>query len=693
MSRLSKTLALVVGAIFLLIAALFSFVLWFIDPNSYKPQLEQAAREQGVELQLVGDLGLAVFPRLALTVGEIHFSSAAHNLPESSLASAALALDWSALLRGQVAVNALKIRAADVHFTRLEQASALAAPGLTADKPQSSATGDLAVAIDHIEIEDSRFTLNSGEAKTVLNNINFESRNINTQGRPFPLKTAFSYLTDANREDANAKPVQVQTQLQASFDGNSQQLYLKEIQADVKELLALPITLIGNANVNLATQEVNVHELKASVGTLALSGEMRVEHYRDNPTASGAIGLGAEELKTTLATLAGKEILTSNPGALQNLAASSQFRVTETGLQLDNIKLTLDDSNFQGTLNMTMAAPKNLQLNLHGSSLTFDDYLAPETAQGSEPTEATSGGQALFAPLLAAIAFLDGGNGTMLLSLDSLVAGGTTLTTPSLDISLAGKNVSINGLKTGIFGGEINAQAAIDLHGELPQLTFKQTAAHIDLLAALEHFTEDAKLSGTLDFNIEGSTKGTDKQALWNNLQGAGNLNIANPQLAAVNLEQSYCELAALVEKTPPRSEPWPQGTALNNLHSQFTLNGPILHLADYSTGVGNLKVRGDGDIDLDKEKFAVRVITRLEGETTSPEGCAVKSKRIRDRDIPLLCKDKFAKANARSCKPDPEFVQQLLQKELFDKLIDKDGNGNEKTKALEGLLKGLFKN
>ena len=111
--------------------------------------------------------------------------------------------------------------------------------------------------------------------------------------------------------------------------------------------------------------------------------------------------------------------------------------------------------------------------------------------------------------------------------------------------------------------------------------------------------------------------------------------------------------------------------------------------LQNYNTGLGNLKIRGDGTINLGKEKFAIKVITRLEGDRTSETGCAVKSRKVRDRDIPLLCKDKFAKAGKSSCQPDPDFVKKLLQKELLDKFIKPDKDGKEK--PLESLLKGLF--
>src|SRR5690606_29294572 len=159
-----------------------------------------------------------------------------------------------------------------------------------------------------------------------------------------------------------------------------------------------------------------------------------------------------------------------------------------------------------------------------------------------------------------------------------------------------------------------------------------------------------------------GSTRGATKDALLANLAATGNLDIDNLHLASVNVEQSYCELAALVEKPPAREQPWAVGTDLNRFTSVFRIQGQTLELTDYNTGVGNLKVRGDGTMLLADQSLASRVIGRLEGDRTSATGCAVKSKRVRDKDIPLLCEDTFADAGARSCKPDPDFVEDLLK-------------------------------
>ena len=82
---------------------------------------------------------------------------------------------------------------------------------------------------------------------------------------------------------------------------------------------------------------------------------------------------------------------------------------------------------------------------------------------------------------------------------------------------------------------------------------------------------------------------------------------------------------------------------------------------------------------------------TRLNGDRTSENGCVVESTKLRNRDIPLRCKDSFAKAGAGSCRPDGDIVKKLATDKILEKIGDKSRLNEETGKTVEGLLKGLF--
>jgi len=446
--------------------------------------------------------------------------------------------------------------------------------------------------------------------------------------------------------------------------------------------------------VDLGNQTASLNTIKGNLGTIHFSGNIIATDLDSSPALTGKLEIDSSNLLSTLNKLAGTEISTTNPDVLKKITATTNFAATADNLSLDDLKLTLDSTEFQGNLRLRMSAPRNLYAAIQGTHLNLDHYQAPPAENDKKAgNNAANDNAALFAPLLAPLAILEGGKGNIYLSLETLIANGIAITAPEFSLQANGKQVNIHDLKLGVFGGQVSADIAANLAGAKPRLTFNKQVSNIDIQQAQRQFSDNAHLSGSLTMTVSGTSQGDTATDLMNNLSAAGNLQIENLHLASVNLEQSYCELAALVEKPPAREEPWPKGTNLNTLTSTFQFDNAELQLNNYATGVGNLTVRGNGTINIDRENFNLRVISNLQGERTSASGCEVKSTRVRNKDIPLICKDSFAKAGASSCKPDPDFLKQLLQQELMDRFIDKDGEESDKSKAVRGLLKGIFGN
>ncbi|MFA5630909.1 MAG: AsmA family protein [Porticoccaceae bacterium] len=689
MNKTVKLAVAVVIAIVIGVAALLSYVLFGLDPNAYKPQLQEAARHQGIELDISGELDWKLFPRIAIRMGETRFASESMGLPESSFSSAALVLEWWPLLRQKIAVNALEIDGGNFHFTGLAQAGgALAAPvdPQAKESPVREDNDGLALAIERIAITDSRLRLSGDDGDSVFEDVNIASGDINSRGRSFPVEISFRHSTTEN-----PKPITVKATARAAFDQEKQLVTVESSQLSVSDYVEETLTINAKARLDLASQTLNLEQLEGSLGTLNLRGEATINHLDTQPAASGNLKIESNNLRATLNKLVDDEIRTANPNVLKKLSAQTHFAASAELVSLDTLQINLDDSEFHGNLRMRLAVPRNLEANLRGSNLNLDDYSPPAAEPNTAPGDTTSGTDALFAPLAAPIALLDGGKGTLHLALESLVVAGVTINNPEFTVDANGKKIHVHDLRLGIFGGLVNAELSADLSTDVPQISFNNQLADIDIRALQQQFSEDADLSGKLTMNIEGTSQGVSRQALLDNLNASGTLQLDEPRLSTINLERSYCELAALVEKTPARQQPWPAGTQLNTVKSSFDLRGLAVKLSDYTTGVGNLNIRGDGTIDLDEEHFDIRVIARLQGDRTSADGCEVKSKRVRDRDIPLLCKDSFADAGAGSCKPDPDAVKQLLKNEVMDRLLEKAGEGDN-GEGVEGLLRGLFK-
>jgi len=170
---------------------------------------------------------------------------------------------------------------------------------------------------------------------------------------------------------------------------------------------------------------------------------------------------------------------------------------------------------------------------------------------------------------------------------------------------------------------------------------------------------------------FSGTSHGDTQETLMANVDGNGNLSVKKLQIDNINVERSYCELASLIEKTT-LNQTWSNNTQLKDLQSDFHWKNQIITLPGLTTGLGNLAISGNGTVNLEQEAYNILITANLQGDHTSETGCLVKSKRIRNRDIPFRCTGSFAENGEGSCRPDKQFINQLLQEKIKEALFGK---------------------
>lgn len=581
MKKLLKVLVGGVLIVVLLLAAVIAYVMFALDPNEYKTEIQEAAAEQGINLNITGDLGWQVVPNLAIRIGATDVSSSTQAIPDTHFDSASLSLAWLPLLKKQVHVKAITIDGADIRITDSAEAATTAAAPVAAASVESTADSAFGIAVDSITITDSRVTLpgEKGSADTVLSNLTFTGKKINLEGNSFPINLSFDYS-----DGSFPKP--------------------------------LGITLNSNIIFNQQTEEVKVHGLTIKFGDTTITGETVVK----------------------------------------------------------------------------LSAPKTLIANLKGDSIDLNRYVAGSEGEGSSSTSSgSSQAEAIFAPLAAPIAFLEGGKGAIELNWGKLAMDGLTMESIHVGMTIAGSTVNINDFSANTLGGAINATARLgNVTGRTPNVSYTAKLANISLAEAGKAFADDADTGGTLSATVKGTSKGASSDALFDNLNSDGTLQVVDPELKTINIEQSYCKLAAMVEKVPLKAD-WPVGTKLNNLDGKFRMQGRTLILDGVSSGVGNLALTSTGKVDLRAGAFDIVVVSRLNGNRTSETGCVVESTKLHNRDIPLRCKATFENVGAKSCLPDGDIVRQLAKDEIMKKISEKAGLSEEAGQAVDSLLQGIF--
>ncbi|OUS12282.1 hypothetical protein A9Q89_06465 [Gammaproteobacteria bacterium 53_120_T64] len=702
----------------LLASIVVAYFVVAIDPNRYKPQLTQLAHEQGIALKIAGDLSWQLLPSLAISVGATQITSPRSDIPQVSFAQAELSLAWLPLLRRQLSVKAIRLEGADIRLGSAQQAGNTAAAPLAAAPLSTKQADNLAatpadtdaapafgLAIKRLEIANSRLQLPPTADATgpqQLSDIQLLIEDLNLDGEAFTLKASFAYS-----DPALPAPVAVKLDTTASVAQHSQAMTLSQTSLELlladKPPVHISIDALSVEQGDALQLDISGLQVNSAGAQLQASLSAQGFSTQDSSTEGGDETLTFTS-EITVPPLALHAVLAAwdielpplpDTQALQQASLKLSIKGSNTGLSISDLVATLDDITLTGSAQLALQPTRNISLQLQSSAIDLNRYIDSTNASDSNDKQHAGANshtpaEVIFAPLVGPLLWVGDGTAHLDIAIDALQLDAIAAKQLQIKIEASNNIVQIRQLAAEVFDGDINASATINLQGKEPTVNFSTTVNALAVDQALHALSGEAALRGRLKAKFQGQSHGGDAEQLHQHLKANGDITLSQPYLTTFNIEKSYCEIAALIEKIPRKND-WPQGSQLQDVQANIEIQGKQVFIRHYSSGLGNISLKGKGLIDLDKERFDLLATSRLKGERTSAEGCRVKSQRVRDKDIPIRCKDSFAKAGGGSCKPDGDFVKQVLQDKLLEQIQRKSGLDKESEDAVKGLLKGLF--
>ncbi len=354
--RVLKWIAWIVGGLLALAIVGVLVVVWFVDPNRFKPQIEAAVRDAtGRELTLDGDIELGFFPWLALRAGEGRFGNAPGFGPEPMLAwqSAQLGAKLFPLLRGELIVSRVRLKGADLHLVRRADGSANwqgIGPGRPAKPAPADPKETTSITIDGIEISGSRLSFVD-------------------EGAPRRVEiTGLSLTTD---EIDSAEPI-TDTEIAGTLhmDGFA--------PAGVPFRAAVPEAVFGH---DFASVEVKEYEV--SFGGFEAEGRVRGT-LAEPMKLAGAIGTNEFDARALLAAVGISAPKTTDPKALSRIAAKADWALDAGAVAVNSLALTLDDTRFTGRFARGAGEGAVGELALRGDMIDLARYVPPADP-ASEP--------------------------------------------------------------------------------------------------------------------------------------------------------------------------------------------------------------------------------------------------------------------------------------------------------------------
>lgn len=697
MGKLLKWIIATFIALILIATGAIAFLLFTVDPNDYKSQIETAARKQGVNLAIQGDLAWQLYPQLGLDINQLSFDQ--QGQASGQINRLTLALNWRELLQRNIAVSSLNIHQADLilnnPFLLLGFAASPSAEVSTTTEDGTSFT----LAIDGVTLSESRFHYQPENGNDLLlEDINLALGKVSLENEAFPVELSLETTYEGS-------PTTLATRGDLQLDLDNLTLASEQLVLDigyVTEKGKHHLNTLFDLDAQIAQQQVSINNLQLDLDGVPLQGQ--TTYNWASSTAQGMLISETFNLKQLLSKWQIALPQTESKEAFSQVSFSSTFTINTKG-QTETVNLlTVDNQPLDIDLNIDHPN-KRLVLAISGDNLDISGYSAPASTTDATTEKSSSTNEAAFFAPLAAPFELWPGRSQVELRLGSLKT--SELTLDNLYANLFGNRQVLRASQftTDIFGGNIQGTAKVDLRDVVPSFNLQSSLSNIDLSQALPLLANYSDLSGRLNLEANLAGNGNDPDSILPSLTGSGEFTLQTPYYKATNIEQTFCDAAALFSSKPQAANNWPEGTQLDSLTGDFRLGKGRLNIDNYQTTTGNLKVSGHGNIKLLEKKYVFIASTLLEGGTTSEQGCSV-NKRLQNRQIPFECKGSYKEGGSVSCKPDDKFVEGLIKGELIETLTDRifkqpktqpaDSGENTTEKQpvnpLEELLKGVLK-
>jgi len=736
MKALGKILGLVFLGLLLIIVALGFALSHLFDPNDYKDEIRQIARDKAhIELTLNGDIGWSLFPWLGL---ELHDASvatlAAPNKPFAELQMLGLSVRVLPLLRKEVQMSDVRVEGLNLRLNRDKNghgnwqdigqpvASATAPAPAGSDpapvsKPETSSQ-PLKLDIDSLTVNNARV-----EYSDEQNGQQFSAESIQLSTGPIHEATSTPVKLTAFL-GTNQPVIRVKTEVDGKlrFDRILKRYQFEDMkiigEASGEPLQGKTMTFAaqGQLLVDLAANVAEWNSLKLSANQLRALGELKARNLDTTPQITGGLSVAQLDLATFLDSI-GHPLPAMAPGSLSAVELVTRLTGTPTSVVLDELNLKVDNSTFTGQVAVDDFAKQALRIQLKGDTFDADRYMPPESADGNSAKVArqaeVQGGeaQALTAsgdsPLPQAPTTSGWSTSKIIpvarlkaLDLNADISVGQ-LTLSKLPIQNAvlkanGKAglLTLESLRGNLYKGSFAANGSLDVRPLQPMINLQTRINNVPVEKILQSQGQKPPVTGLLTLNSNLTASGNSERALIQSLNGTASFALNDGVLLNANLEQQLCRGIATLNRKTLSAANRGKDTPFNDLKGSLVVRNGVASNPDLIVRIPGLSVKGDGDIDLRVLGMDYRIGITVEGDTRAmPDPACQVGKNFVGIELPLRCRGPL-ELGAKACRLDNEGLGKVAAKIAGNKISEKleEKLGDKVSPELKDALKGLFK-
>ena len=652
MKKIGLWVSLVLAIPILLVGGLVVFVLT-LDPNDYRDEISKLAAEQGIELDIRGDLEWRLFPQLVLGVNDARLSNqSGAGQVEAQIQHFGLELRLWPLLKKRVEFRGLNITGADV-VLRQQSGAAVIQEGTSESSAENAGAALPEIFFEQLQVNDSRFAFFSAESEPlVITGLSAQGESINTAGNFFPLHASFEIQPVGGLEFSD--PLSLDADISVSSTEvllklNNLGLLVHRSNADI------PISAEGGVSFDLITQQIQSESLLVTLGALELGLEVQAQL---EPLLVQASVQSNEFSPASLMQLTKISFDTLDPSVLSSAQFQFDLRASQHLIELTQLQLELDDTELRGQLRADLVETPRLIITANIDQIDLDRYLPAETESQQDPASKAR------TPMPTHM-------GSYELSIGELRVKNLAITEVQSQISSSEHQIVLEELRGKLAGGNFVASSKIGLSLEDQSHRLALDANGIFIGRVLTAISgEPAPITGHFSGKFSATSAG-ELPLFLENMVGNGSLLAANLVLAGVDVEGRICDVSDRLQRQSLVSTygAFAENTALQDMTASIEISGGLAKLTRLDAGIGNIRASAAGQLNLESKDYSAAMQAVIASEKTSETGCTV-NRYLRNRALPFTCSGSLD-AGPPQCGIDQSFVRGAIQQALTQGLTN----------------------
>ncbi len=601
MSRLLQIILGLVGLVVVLVLAAVIIIPLVVDPNDYRDRIAAAVEEEtGRSFEIEGELSLSVFPWLGLEVGRMRLGNPPGfgDAPFAEIASAGVGAKLMPLLSRRLEISTLRLDGLRLNLVQLadgtnnwddlgDENGAAAEPS-----PRPDDAGAFRLErVDGLRITDAIIRYEDRAAGTVVEAaIPKLSTGELAPGKAFPLEAEASlrFAEGAMTVDAtlDARVALAGAVLELERFGLDFELRGDEVPGGRQAgRLSMP-----RLTADFDAETLAIDELTAELAGVRASADVAGTRIVAAPSFTGRIAVQEFSPRALLERLGEVVPPTADDAVLRSASLAARYRIGAEDLELDELRVVLDDSTLSGTSAIGFAAITRIRAELALDSIDLDRYLAPEPDEPVETAPAED--------VELAFDWLEGLDLDASLRADRLKVTGLTFT------DLEARAVAQNGVLTlqpfgaALYGGQVNGMARLDSRQSPATFRLEQSLAALQLAPFVQDLAGFDRLTGIAQLDARLSTTASSTAELMSGLSGEIEFDLLDGALQGVNLWYEIQRANALARgrAVPERTS---RDTDFRQLKGTAVIRDGLLVNEDLVGGLPFLLLTGRGEIDL----------------------------------------------------------------------------------------------